>query len=115
MAETDGDLTLQDPEKRNCPHCGERMLKWYTPPNLSWGTPYQYVCFNEECGYYVRGWTWMETRYNKKASYRHRFNPFTGESGPVPCWSPRALRSRIMGEDETVAEFVARSPEGGDA
>jgi hypothetical protein len=110
--DTSGDKTLGDPELRKCPHCGSQMLKWYTPPALTWGTPYQYVCFNDECGYYVRGWKWLEQQYNKKASYRHRFNPFTGETGPVPVWSPAALRGRIMNDDETVDQFVRRTGGG---
>lgn len=106
------DRTLQDAALRSCPHCDSRMLKWYTPPDLSWGTPYQYVCFNDDCGYYVRGWTWILQQYNKEASYRHRFNPFTGESGPVPVWSPTALRTRIMKDDETAEQFVHRTGGG---
>ena len=108
------DVTLDDPSLRTCPKCGSRMLRWYTPPDLSWGTPYHYVCFNDECPYYVNGWEWMESRYNKKASYRHRFNPFANESGPVPVWSPEALRSRIMKDDETAEEFVHRTGGGGE-
>ena len=107
--DTSEDKTLQDDGLRKCPHCGSRMLKWYTPPDLSWGTPYQYVCFSDECGYYVRGWNWIMQQYNKEASYRHRYNPFVGESGPVPVWSPSALRGRIMDDDESVDDFVHRT------
>lgn len=102
------DRTIDNPELRNCPHCGVRMLKWYTPPDLTWGTPYQYVCFNDECGYYVRGWEWIQSRYNKTASYRHRFDPFHGSSGPVAVWSKTALRTRIMNDDESPDDFVKR-------
>jgi len=103
-----GDKTEQNPQLRICTHCNSRMLKWYTPPDMTWGTPYQYVCFNDDCPYYVRGWEWIKQQYNKEASYRHRYNPFVGESGPVPVWSPRALRGRIMQDDETVEQFVSR-------
>ena len=106
--DTTQDRTLDHPELRECPHCKQRMLRWYTPPDMTWGTPYQFVCFNDECPYYVRGWKWIKENYNKEASYRHRYNPFNGESGPVPVWSPAALRTRIMSETETVDEFVRR-------
>jgi hypothetical protein len=109
MDDQQHDVTLDDPDKRLCPKCGERMLRWYTPPSLSWGTPYQYVCFNDACSYYVRGWAWMKETYNKEASYRHRFNPFTGDSGPVPVWSDKALRARIMEEDESVDDYLRRT------
>jgi len=112
MSLFDDDKTLKNPELGICPHCGERMLKWYTPPDLSWGTPFQYVCFNDECGYYKRGWVWMKEKFNKDASYRHRYNPFTGESGPVPVWNADALRTRIMRDEESADDFVARTSGG---
>ena len=109
MSEETKDATLDNPEKRNCPHCSEPMRRWYTPTDLSWGTPYQYVCFNDECTYYVRGWAWMEKQYQKKASYRHRYNPFDGDSGPVPVWDKNALRLRIMEDDEDVPQYLLRT------
>ena len=109
MSDEMKDVTLDKPELRNCPYCEARMYKWYTPNDLSWGTPHQYVCFNDECSYYVRGWEWMESQYQKKASYRHRFNPFAGDSGPVPVWSQDALKARIMDDDEDVADYLLRT------
>ncbi len=100
------DKTLVNPELRVCPHCGKTMFRWYTPPDSTWATTFQYVCFNDECTYYVNGWNWMQTKYNKKASYRHRFNPFNGESGPVPVWSPMALKSRIIPEGLDPEKFA---------
>ncbi len=83
-----------------CPHCGQRLKKWRTPDQTSWGTPFQYVCFNDDCPYYVRGWEWMRTHFNQKVSYRHRYDPSTGESGPVAVWSAQALRSGIIEEND---------------
>lgn len=40
----------------------------------------------------------MESHYSVKASYRFRFDPETGERGPLPVWSKEALRSGIMSE-----------------
>ncbi len=103
------DRTEENPDLRKCEHCSERMTRWYTPNDLSWGTEYQYVCFNDDCTYYVRGWEWMESQYQKKASYRHRYNPFDGDSGPVPVWSKEALKARIMFDDESVADYLRRT------
>jgi hypothetical protein len=40
----------------------------------------------------------MESHFQVKASYRYRFDPFTGEQGPLPVWSMEALRSHIIPE-----------------
>lgn len=80
------------------PHCHGRMLRWANPQLTSWSGEYQYVCFNDDCRYYVRGWEWMKSRFNVDASYRYRLEPNTGETGPLPVWSRDALRTNILEE-----------------
>jgi len=79
-----------------CPYCGKLMKKWKTPEASTWNSKYQYICFNDECSYFVKGWEWMHDKYNVKASYRHRLDPKTGEKGPIPVWSYDALKNDIV-------------------
>lgn len=79
-----------------CPHCQRPMLAWRSPPECMWTSDVQYVCFNDECPYYVRGWRWMEEKFQVHASYRHRVDPVSRTSGPLPVWSPTAHRDSII-------------------
>ncbi|MHC4946420.1 MAG: ogr/Delta-like zinc finger family protein, partial [Planctomycetota bacterium] len=65
-------------EEVKCPHCGVKMNKWEPPDGSTWGLHHQYVCFNDDCGYYKNGWKWMNEKYSVHASYRHRYNPENG-------------------------------------
>ncbi len=75
------------------------MAKWSTPPLVAWSGEFQYVCFNDNCPYFVRGWAWMQERFGVVASYRHRMDPATGETGPLPVWSKDALKSSILSDE----------------
>jgi hypothetical protein len=70
-----------------CPHCGEKMSKFQTPGECTWGETYWWVCFNDECGYYKRGWDHMFNTRGIKCSYRHRYDPDTNSCGPMPVYS----------------------------
>lgn len=74
-------------DKCLCPHCGQKMSKFRSPAESSWGGGEWVVCFNNECGYFVRGWEHMSKTRGVKCSYRHRLNPETGECGPMPVYS----------------------------
>ena len=82
-----------------CPHCGEKMLKWAVPDNpfeVTWDNEFMYICFNDVCPYYVRGWDFMYREGNRGSSYRLMYNPEKDCCMPVPVPTPRALRESII-------------------
>ena len=87
-----------DPAKTICPHCGQKMAKWISPAVESWGGDCLYICYNDDCGYYKRGWDHTFKKIGIKASYRHRYDPHTGQCGPFPVNTPTAGRDCIVPE-----------------
>ena len=83
-------------DKTVCPYCNHKMKKWRTPPLSTWSAEYFYVCFNDECSYYVEGWKHMQKSTEVACSYRHRYDPDSGSSGPLPVWSPDAGKNQII-------------------
>nr|HID59320.1 hypothetical protein [Desulfobacterales bacterium] len=79
-----------------CPHCGHQMKKWMVPINSTWPNEFFYVCFNDNCPYFVRGWDRMWEQMHTRASYRCRIDPNTGKASPIPVWSYNALKDGII-------------------
>ena len=105
--ESGGALSKEELEKKKrgvkdtlcCPHCDEKLQKWEVPDNpfcQTWDNDFMYICFNDECSYFVRGWEHMRKNFDKTLSYRFMFNPANGACMPMPVPSYRALKEGIM-------------------
>lgn len=86
-----------------CPHCGMPMKKWQTPHvpfagSTTWDSEFLYVCFNDECPYFVNGWDWMWNNYHQHVSYRHMLDPSTGIRSPIAVSSADSLKEMIIEE-----------------
>lgn len=95
-------------DKPKCPHCGAEMTIWEVPPfsfsdGLGWGTPYLFICFNDECSLYVQGWKNMEENYSQCASYRCMNYPGTKQFECIPVFSPVGGTGQII-DEEILAE-----------
>jgi len=83
-----------------CPHCDQKLNKWEVPDNpfcQTWDNDYMYICFNDECPYYVRGWDKMYQDTLQGMSYRLMYNPEKDRCMPIPVPSPHALKDGIIG------------------
>lgn len=82
-----------------CPYCGKKLRKWAVPENpfaCTWDNDYMYICFNDSCPYYVRGWDVMYRGGNRGVSYRLMYNPEKDRCLPVPVPTPNALKAGII-------------------
>jgi SAM-dependent methyltransferase len=86
-------------KKLCCPYCGEKLRKWAVPDNpfaCAWDNDFMYICFNDACPYYVRGWDVMHKEGTGGVSYRLMYNPEKDRCLPVPVPTPKALKEGII-------------------
>jgi hypothetical protein len=100
-------------KKHTCPHCGAELQAFELPEAGGWSGRYHLACFSDECPYYRRGWEWMMSQYQAKASYRYRLDPESGCASPIAVWSETALLDRIIKKEKKPAQ--ARKKGGGAA
>ncbi|MGD8371812.1 MAG: class I SAM-dependent methyltransferase [Syntrophobacterales bacterium] len=81
-----------------CPHCGERLLKWAVPqsPFTAWDVDFMYMCFNDVCPYLVQGWEVMEQQGNRGLSYRFTYNSYRDQCMSTPVPNLHALKEGII-------------------
>lgn len=99
-------------ERPVCPHCSQEMVIWECPPmnfsdGLGWGTPYLYVCFNDDCPLYLEGWKNIYEQYANIASYRCICDPMS-MSGNMECMS---VFSREGGTGSIIDEEIKAKEE----
>ncbi len=83
-------------DKNKCPHCGYKMNKWSSSIVESFISDFQYICFNDECGYYKRGWEHTFKLISIKASYRYKYNPVTKQEGLFPVNNSNTGKNGII-------------------
>ncbi len=100
-------------EKPKCPHCGNRMNIWEVPSihcgdGLGWGTPYLFMCFNNDCKLYTQGWENIKEHYSHTASYRCMNYPGTQQFELVPVFSPMGGTGQIVDEQVLAQEAILK-------
>jgi SAM-dependent methyltransferase len=82
-----------------CPHCDEKLKKWAVPDSpfgQTWNNEFMYICFSDECPYYLQGWSFMYKSGNRGVSYRFMFNPEKESCMTIPVPSRYALKAGII-------------------
>lgn len=84
-----------------CPYCNVQMSLWEVPQfsfsnGLGWGVPYLYVCFNNDCPMYKKGWDNILLHYGQHASYRCILFPDTQKYNSMTVFSPEGGTGQII-------------------
>lgn len=72
-------------EKHYCPHCSGDLVLCYAPAvhvgdGLGWGSEYLFICLNDTCPLFVKGWDYIANQYGHVGSYRYMEIPNSKET-----------------------------------
>ena len=87
-----GESEYQILEAPTCPHC-QAVMEKMDARYLDWGTSFLWVCFNNDCGTFKKGWKHMMDNYGQLVSYRYMVSPDTGTPGVIPAFSGEYLQN----------------------
>ena len=91
-----------------CPHCESRLKPCETPPfhigdGLGWGCEVMFVCLNDECPPYVKGWQYIEDTYGHVGSYRYMQLPNEKKGELMMVGSKIAFTGSVLNPEEIIA------------
>ena len=78
-------------EAPTCPHC-KTVMEQMDSRYLDWESPYLWVCFNNECKLFKKGWEHMMESMGQLVSYRFMIHPQSGQIGVIPAFSQQYLK-----------------------
>ena len=72
-------------EKHCCPHCSGDLTLCHSPSvhvgdGLGWGSEYLFICLNDSCPLFVKGWDYIANQYGHVGSYRYMEVPNSKEN-----------------------------------
>ena len=73
-------------EAPTCPHC-KALMEQMDSRHLDWDSPYLWVCYNDECTLFKKGWDHMMQTVGQLVSYRCMIQPQNGQRGLIPAFS----------------------------
>jgi len=97
------DLSFLDEEK-TCPHCKTTMSCCEAPPihvgdGLGWGSEVMFICLNDYCPLFLKGWDHIESKYGHHASYRYMELPKSREGNCMMVGNADAFKACIIDKE----------------
>ena len=88
-------------EKHCCPHCNGNLTLCNAPAvhvgdGLGWGSEYLFICLNDTCPLFVKGWDYIENQYGHVGSYRYMETPNSKESYTMMVVGREAFTGSIV-------------------
>ncbi len=98
------DLSCLD-EVKTCPHCNQTMSCCEAPPihvgdGLGWGSDVLFICLNDTCPLFLRGWEKIEKQFGHHASYRYMELPGSPEGNYMMVGNADAFKACIINKEE---------------
>jgi hypothetical protein len=92
-------------EEHNCPYCKGKLScceapQFHVGDGLGWGSDILFICLNDDCPLFVKGWDTIENQYGHSGSYRHMQLPGSKESNLMMVGNAMAFKGSII--DPTV-------------
>ncbi len=88
-------------EEKICPHCKNRMYACEAPQihvgdGLGWGSDILFICLNDYCSLFLKGWEHIENKYGHHASYRYMELPGSKESNIMMVGNKDAFKASVI-------------------
>jgi len=88
-------------EKHCCPHCSGDLSLCHAPAvhvgdGLGWGSEYLFICLNDTCPLFVKGWDYIANQYGHVGSYRYMEIPNSKETYNMMVVGKEAFTGSII-------------------
>lgn len=94
------DMSYLD-EVHTCPHCEQKMSCCEAPPvhigdGLGWGSEVLFICLNDYCSVFLKGWDNIEQKFGHHASYRYMELPDSFEGNFMMVGNAEAFKASVI-------------------
>ena len=88
-------------EKHYCTHFSCDLALCHATPvhvgdGLGWGSEYLFICLNDACPLFIRGWDYIESQYGHVGSYRYMELPNSKESYTMMVVGKEAFTGSVV-------------------
>jgi hypothetical protein len=97
------DMSYLDEEK-TCPHCNVQLSCCEAPPihvgdGLGWGAEALFICLNDHCSLFLKGWEQIERQYGHHSSYRYMELPGSTEANVMMVGNSDAFKACVIDKE----------------